>query len=147
MNLENDIYRFIEAQDYPFSGYAQALKEIQNGRKTTHWIWYIFPQLRSLGRSSRSTYWGIRDRSEAVKYLNDPILNRRLREITEALLLHEGQTIVSILGEIDSIKVQSCMTLFDNLSPNDIYGKVLDVFYEGKRDRNTLQLLDDIASL
>lgn len=82
-----------------------------------------------------------------MKYLNDPILNRRLREITEALLLHEGQTIVSILGEIDSIKVQSCMTLFDNLSPNDIYGKVLDVFYEGKRDRNTLLLLDDIASL
>ena len=74
MNLENDIYRFIEAQDYPFCGYAQALKEIQNGRKTTHWIWYIFPQFRCLGRSNRAHYYGIADRDEAQRYLEHPVL-------------------------------------------------------------------------
>ena len=141
MNTPNDIKRFKTIQDNPFTGYAQALKEITNGKKTSHWIWYIFPQLRGLGQSSRSAYYGLSGREEALLYLQDEQLGKRLREITEALLNHTGRPAVSILGEIDAMKVQSCMTLFDSLSPGDVYGKVLDTFYEGKRCRRTLYLL------
>ena len=86
MKTENDITRFLEIQNNPFSGYAVALKEIQLGKKTSHWIWYIFPQLRHLGRSSRAYYYGIADREEAMKYLEHETLSGRLREISMALL-------------------------------------------------------------
>ena len=86
MKLETDINRFIEAQEIPyFCGYKHALEEVKNGKKTNHWIWYIFPQLRCLGRSSRAHFYGIADRSEAEQYLNHQILGSRIREITEAL--------------------------------------------------------------
>ena len=86
MKLETDINRFIEAQEIPyFCGYKQALEEIKNGKKINHWIWYIFPQLRCLGRSSRAHFYGIADRSEAERYLNHQILGSRIREITVAL--------------------------------------------------------------
>ena len=85
-----DINRFIEAQEVPyFCGYKQALEEVKNGRKINHWIWYIFPQLRCLGRSSRAHYYGIADRDEAQRYLEHPILGARIREITEVLLEHK----------------------------------------------------------
>ena len=90
---ETDINRFIEAQEVPyFCGYNQALKEVKKGKKTNHWIWYIFPQLRCLGRSSRAHYYGITDRDEARSYLEHPILGARIREITEALLEHKDKT-------------------------------------------------------
>ena len=143
MNTPNDIKRFKTIQDNPFTGYAQALKEITNGKKISHWIWYIFPQLRGLGQSSRSIYYGLADLQEAELYLNDDLLGSRLREISEALLKHAGRPAVSILGDIDAIKVRSCMTLFDRLSPDDVYGKVLDAFYEGQRCKRTLYLLQN----
>ena len=137
-----DINRFVEAQEVPyFCGYKQALEEIKNGRKTNHWIWYIFPQLRCLGRSSRAHYYGIADRYEAQHYLNHIILGRRIREITEALLEHKDKTALSIFGDIDAVKVRSCMTMFDFLSPNDIFGEVLRSFYNEERCEITLQVM------
>ena len=137
-----DLNRFIEAQEAPyFCGYKQALEEIKNGRKTNHWIWYIFPQLRCLGRSSRAHYYGIANRDEAQRYLEHPILGARIREITKALLEHKDKTALSIFGDIDAVKVRSCMTMFDFLSPNDIFGEVLDSFYKSERCEITLRVM------
>ena len=142
MKLETDINRFIEAQEIPyFCGYKHALEEVKNGKKTNHWIWYIFPQLRCLGRSSRAHYYGIADRAEAERYLNHQILGSRIREITEALLAHRDKTALEIFGEIDAIKVRSCMTMFDYLSPCDIFCEVLDSFYESERCELTLKVM------
>jgi uncharacterized protein (DUF1810 family) len=142
MKLETDINRFIEAQNVPyFSGYKQAFEEIKNGKKTNHWIWYIFPQLRCLGRSSTAIYYGIADKSEAQRYLADAVLGQRLREISAALLAHTNKTAEEILGVTDAIKVRSCMTMFDFLSPNDIFGEVLDSFYGGERCEITLRVM------
>ena len=139
---ETDINRFIEAQDVPyFCGYKQALEEVKNGRKTNHWIWYIFPQLRCLGRSSRAHYYGIADRYEAQRYLDHIILGRRIREITEALLEHKDKTALSIFGDIDAVKVRSCMTMFDFLSPNDIFSEGLRSFYNEERCEITLKVM------
>ena len=139
---KTDINRFIEAQEVPyFCGYKQALEEVKNGRKTNHWIWYIFPQLRCLERSSRAHYYGIADRDEAQRYLEHYILSARIREITEALLEYKNKTALSIFGEIDAIKVRSCMTMFDYLSPCDIFSEVLDSFYESERCELTLKVM------
>lgn len=137
-----DINRFIEAQEVPYlCGYKQALEEMKNGKKTNHWIWYIFPQLRCLGRSSRAHYYGIADRKEAKLYLEHPILGARIREITEALLEHKDKTALFIFGDIDAIKVRSCMTMFDFLSPNDIFDEVLCSFYNEERCDITLMVM------
>ena len=137
-----DINRFIEAQEVSyFCGYKQALEEVKIGRKINHWIWYIFPQLRCLGRSSRAHYYGITNRDEARSYLEHPILGARIREITEALLEHKDKTALSIFGDIDAIKVRSCMMMFDFLSPNDIFGEVLRSFYNEERCELTLKLM------
>ena len=139
---DNDINRFIEAQNESHWGWETALKEITDGKKTSHWIWFIFPQIRGLGYSYNSNYYGISDKTEAEAYLNHPVLGSRLREITQALLEHREKDPNSILGEIDALKVCSCMTLFDILSPNDIFAQVLDAFYGGKRCDRTLRMLN-----
>ena len=133
-----DIERFVEAQETPYADYQLALSEIVKGRKISHWIWYIFPQLRGLGHSRRSYYYGIADKAEAEAYLNHPILGPRLREISEELLAHTNNSANWIFGDIDAPKVQSCMTLFDCISPNDIFSDVLDYFYNGERDKNSI---------
>ena len=138
----SDINRFIEAQNAPYShGYKHALDEVKNGRKTNHWIWYIFPQLRCLGRSRRALYYGIDNKKEAQCYLEHPILGPRIREITEALLEHKDKTALSIFGHIDAIKVRSCMTMFDILSPNDIFREVLHSFYNDEHCKITLKTM------
>lgn len=138
MKYENEIARFVEAQDDPWAGYDVALAEIRQGRKTSHWIWYVFPQLRGLAHSRMSHFYGIIDRNEAEAYLAHPVLGPRLREITKALLEHSGKSAVEILGGIDAQKVRSCMTLFDCIAPNDIFADVLDIFYKGKRDSRSI---------
>ncbi len=138
---DTDINRFLEAQDSPYSGYDVALREIKASKKYSHWIWYIFPQFRAFAHSATARYYGITDKREAEAYIQQPILNQRLREITEALLQHADKTPIEIFGQIDSGKVRSCMTMFDYLSPNDIYGKVLDTFYAGVRGGRTLREL------
>ena len=140
MNAE-DIERFVIAQSVEYAGYAQALAEIQGGRKYDHWIWYIFPQLRALGRSHNARFYGIADRTEAAAYLAHPVLGARLREISRALLEHRGKSAVAILGHIDALKVCSCMTLFDYLAPNDVFVEVLAAFYERQRCPLTLESL------
>lgn len=138
----NDLGRFVQAQDELFCDYGQALKEVQEGYKYTHWIWYIFPQLRALGHSRRAKYFGISDMDEAVRYMKHPVLSARLREISGALLKHKGKkTVQDIFGEIDAVKVRSSMTLFDAVCPNEVFSEVLNAFYDGQKDNLTVELL------
>lgn len=133
-----NLARFLEAQEY---NYKHALQEVQDGFKRSHWIWFIFPQLATLGHSYNSTFYGIRNYDEAEAYLNHPILGERLRTITKALLFHRDSSATDIFGGIDAMKVRSCMTLFDAVSPDDIFEEVLEVFYDGRADKKTLDYM------
>ncbi len=130
--------RFIEAQE---QHYQLALTEVQAGKKQSHWVWYIFPQIRGLGRSYFAHMYGIRDREEAEEYLNHEVLGKRLREITAALLAHEELTAEEIFGDLDAMKVRSCMTLFDIIRPEDIFSEVLRRFYGNTRCEITIAML------
>ncbi len=150
MNTQDpfNLQRFLGAQE---SFYAQAHKEIRNGRKTSHWIWFIFPQLRGLGHSPMADNYGISSLDEARAYWEHPILHQRLVEITESLLIHSKRrifhspkTAFEILGTIDAVKVRSCMTLFDMVEPNSIFAEVINAFYEGERDPLTLEKLSSL---
>ena len=136
MTKRSSVERFVEANNrmYPI-----ALVEIRAGRKSSHWIWYIFPQMRGLGHSPNSEFYGIESLIEADAFLKHPILGAHLREITQAMLTHKGKDAQAILGSIDSMKLRSSMTLFDILCPNDIFAEVLNVFYDGNRCKHTLR--------
>ena len=141
--MENyDIQRFIKAQEQSYDGYKQALSEIQQGRKTSHWIWYIFPQIKGLGHSYMSEFYGISGLEEAQEYMKNETLSTRLREITNALLAHSDKSADDILGYIDAKKVKSSMTLFDAVCPDDIFREVLNQFYGGKGCQRTLGKLN-----
>ena len=133
-----NLARFLKEQDYYFE---RALQEVQDGFKRTHWIWFIFPQLAILGHSRNAKYYGISGYDEAEAYLNHPVLGERLRKITNALLSHREMAATDIFGELDAMKVRSCMTLFDAVSPDDIFEQVLEVFYDGTYDRKTLDYM------
>ena len=137
-----NLNRFLSAQE---SYYADALREIKQGDKQSHWIWFIFPQVRGLGRSNMAEYYGISSIEEARAYLDNPTLKSRLIEISTALLQHKGKsTAYEILGTIDAIKVRSCMTLFDHIMPHAIFAELLEAFYNSQRDELTIkQLLQD----
>lgn len=109
--------------------------------KRSHWIWYIFPQLAVLGHSRNAKYYGISGYDEAEAYINHPILGKRLREITRILLTHHKVAAIDIFGELDAMKVRSCMTLFDAVSPDDVFEQVLDKFYDGTYDKKTLDYM------
>ena len=131
--------RFLDGQRF---GYDTALAEMVKGRKMNHWIWYIFPQIKGLGHSPNAQFYGIRDLDEAREYLAHPVLGQRLREITNAVLSHKGEDIYEIMGSsIDALKFRSSMTLFDLVSPDDIFADALDVFYAGQRDPRTIELV------
>lgn len=135
----NSLDRFLEAQERM---HEIALKEIKNGEKESHWMWYIFPQLRGLGRSQMAYVYGINGFEEAKAYLEHPVLSARLIEISEALLEHKGKDIEDILGDIDAMKLRSSMTLFALISEGgSIYHNVLDCFYNGKTDSYTIELI------
>jgi DNA polymerase-3 subunit epsilon len=137
-----DISRFLEAQDKGHAGYEAALTEIKHGRKQSHWIWYIFPQLKGLGRSSTAEYYGIDGLSEAKAYLADATAGKRLVEISTALCRLDETDPIKIFGDTDAMKVKSCMTLFLQADRgNPIFQKVLDQYYGGQLDANTLSLL------
>ena len=136
--------RFSEAQEsHRFgSSYAEALAEIRNGRKITHWIWYVFPQLRGLGRSEYSLFFGLEDPEEAEAYLAHEILGARLKEITSVLLDLPEPNILKIMGGVDSVKLRSCMTLFAQTDhAPEIFGNVLEKYFGGKADEKTLSLM------
>lgn len=134
-----DLSRFHEAQA---KHYQTALSEIKDGYKRSHWMWFIFPQIKGLGRSFAAQFYAISCVDEARAYLDDELLEERLREICEELLKHSGRSVQGVLGGIDSMKLKSSMTLFDIVSPNDVFDKVLDTFYFGERDQRTFELLN-----
>lgn len=135
----NSLNRFLEAQE---DMYATALQEIKHGEKESHWMWYIFPQLRGLGRSDTAYIYGINGIEEAKAYLEHPVLSARLIEISEALLEHKDEIIEDILGDIDAMKLRSSMTLFASISEEgSAFHKVLDCFYNGEMDEQTLSYL------
>lgn len=137
--MRDRLERFIEPQE---QDYEQALKEIRNGRKVSHWIWYIFPQLRGLGKSYMSDYYGIRDLDEAKAFLQDPYLGKHLQEISEALLNLDNDNATQIMGRPDDMKLKSSMTLFACADPeNAVFEKVLEKFYNGNKDGRTLKML------
>ena len=126
------------------SHFATALDEIKRGRKLSHWMWYIFPQLRGLGMSEMSYKYGIDGLEEAQAYLAHPILSSRLIEISEALLLHPDIMISALIGDLDVLKLRSSMTLFALLSEEgSVFHRVLDYYYDGKMDEQTLKLIDN----
>lgn len=127
--IEYDLERFVEAQNMI---YDMALREIKEGQKRGHWIWFVFPQIKGLGHSYNSEFYGISGTKEAKAYLEHPLLGARLREISQAILGCGNPSVDDILGFPDVLKVRSCMTLFDMVSPNDIFKQVLDKYYEGK---------------
>ena len=135
-----DLERFVTAQA---SLYPQALAELRRGRKTSHWMWFIFPQIAGLGRSEMSRLYAIRSREEARLYLAHPLLGTRLRGCTDAALSHAGTPAETIFGGIDAVKFQSSMTLFDAVAaaPERRFGDALGAFHGGERDAATLRLL------
>lgn len=135
-NLE----RFIEAQTQRVT-YQTALQEVKDGMKVSHWMWYIFPQIKGLGFSYMSVYYAVSCAEEAKAYLEDPVLGSRLREISTALLNHADKKAEDVLGDIDACKLRSSMTLFNAVCPNDVFAKVLDAFFGGDQDGLTLDLM------
>lgn len=140
--MEYDLNRFCEALDF---AYELALGEMRAGRKRSHWIWYVFPQVKGLGRSYNARYYALDGVEEARQFLNDEELGGRLREITEVVLEHRGIDVEDLMnGEIDAIKLRSSMTLFDLVSPNDIFAQVLEAFFDGNRCEHTLEICGEI---
>ena len=134
-----DLHRFITAQQQI---YPQALAEIRNGRKTSHWMWFIFPQLKGLGHSSNALYYGVTDLAEATAYLRHPVLGARLVEISHALLLLAGKNATAVMGSPDDLKLCSSMTLFSRVPEADpLFGQVLEKYFQGKKDVRTIALL------
>jgi uncharacterized protein (DUF1810 family) len=134
-----DLDRFVRAQK---ADYDRALAEVRGGRKRTHWMWYVFPQLDGLGYSATAKRYGIKGRDEAEAYLRHPVLGPRLVACVEAALLVEGRTAHQIFGDPDDMKLKSCATLFAAVSPpGSVFDQLLAKYYGGERDGQTLRLL------
>lgn len=137
----SDIERFVRAQDG--NVYERALAEIRSGRKRSHWIWFVFPQARGLGRSPMAERYGIASRAELDAYVSHPLLRARLLEISHALLALPGSDPVAVLGDIDALKVRSSMTLFELADVDPVFDAVLDKYYAGSRDELTLRIVNE----
>ena len=139
--MEYDLQRFRDAQDAG-GAYKSALREIGAGCKEGHWMWYIFPQLRGLGRSETAMRYGIVGKGEAKAYLADKVLGSRLREICNSLIQVRGKSAVEIFGPMDAMKLRSSMTLFYIVSgKEEVFRKVLAKYYDEKLDPKTLEML------
>lgn len=135
----NDLKRFVDAQERV---YPEARAELATGRKRSHWMWFIFPQLRGLGHSPTSREFGIASLEEARAYLAHPLLGARLLECTQLVAAVEGRTAREIFGSPDDLKFRSCMTLFADASDHDeMFESALRKYYGGERDPRTLELL------
>jgi uncharacterized protein (DUF1810 family) len=137
-----ELIRFLEAQDQI---YDQVVEELAKGRKKTHWMWFIFPQLAGLGRSAIAQQYAIRDLNQARRYVGHPVLGTRLRQVVNLMLGHPGKSALEILGSPDDLKFRSCLTLFREAARDDaeraLFVKALDQFYRGDPDKRTLELL------
>jgi uncharacterized protein (DUF1810 family) len=135
----HDLSRFVDAQQ---GVYESAIAEIRAGRKRSHWMWYIFPQVVGLGSSATAQHYGIRDAEEARAYLAHPVLGQRLIECAEAICSVTGRSASEILGTPDDLKLRSCATLFAQVSPpGSVFDRVLRRYYDGQPDQATLALL------
>ncbi|MDJ1506140.1 DUF1810 domain-containing protein [Xanthocytophaga agilis] len=131
--------RFLDAQNQV---YLKALQEIKSGRKTSHWMWYIFPQIKGLGQSDTAKFYAIEDIDQATAYLLHPVLGKNLIEISQAVLQLEGKTANQIFGSPDDLKLCSCMTLFANVKDADpVFKNVINTFFKGIQDQKTLDIL------
>jgi uncharacterized protein (DUF1810 family) len=134
-----NLARFVSAQE---NSYDTALSEVTQGRKRSHWMWYIFPQHRGLGRSSTAQYYGITGVDEARAYLSHQVLGPRLIAVCEAALVVEDRSATEIFGKPDDMKLRSCATLFAQVSRDDsVFHKILDKYFGGKPDPLTIDLL------
>ena len=139
--MNHDLERFLVAQGAAYDG---ALRELRAGRKTGHWIWFVFPQIAGLGRSEMSQFYAIVSLAEARAYLAHPVLGARLREGAAAILAVEGRTAEAILGVIDAVKLRSSMTLFAHAAERDEdapFRQVLEDYFDGEQDPATVTLL------
>ncbi|WP_431214003.1 DUF1810 domain-containing protein [Puia sp. P3] len=137
--MVNQLNRFLTAQE---QDYDQALSEIRSGRKRTHWIWYIFPQIQGLGFSTNAVYYSITDLQEAAAFLKHPVLGRRLVEISRALLALSSSNPTQVMGSPDDIKLRSSMTLFSLVPGTDpVFGEVLEKFFGGVKDDRTVAIV------
>lgn len=136
----NSLERFVQAQALM---YHVALEEIKSAKKQSHWMWYMFPQLRGLGTSFMAHTYGISDLDEATRYLEHPVLSERIQELCGELLKHKGKNVVGILGDTDSMKLRSSMTLFALTSEDyTIFDEVLEAFFDGEMDEVTVRLVN-----
>lgn len=134
-----NLNRFLEAQE---TKYPEALSEIKKGKKESHWMWYVFPQIKGLGFTDCNIFYGIESLEEAQQYFQHPILGKRLIEITHLLLQIKNKTVLEIMGTPDERKLKSCMTLFSLLkNTNAVFQEVLDKYFNGITDNKTIQLL------
>lgn len=139
--MDHGLGRFVDAQA---GTYERALAELRRGSKSGHWMWFVFPQIRGLGRSEMSRRYAIGSLDEARQYLAHPVLGPRLRECAEALLDIEGRTAESVLGPIDATKLRSSMTLFDRAVPDErVFADVLERYFDGAEDEATISRLVD----
>lgn len=134
-----DLQRFVAAQE---GIYDRAVAELSAGRKQSHWMWFIFPQLAGLGRSATARHFGIASAAEARAYLAHPSLGTRLMECTRAVLKHPELSLQEMFGTVDALKFRSSMTLFGAVSEEDVFERALEVFARGEQDPATLALLD-----
>lgn len=140
MTRENSLKRFLDAQE---ADYQIALSEVKNGRKRSHWMWYIFPQIQGLGFSETSKFYAIKDIPEAEEFLKHPVLGSRLVLICNELLGLESNDANKIFGSPDDLKLKSSMTLFASLhNTNPVFQLVLEKFFNGTKDNKTLQIID-----
>ena len=137
----HNLQRFVDAQEPVISS---VLAELKHGRKRGHWIWFIFPQLKGLGRSPTAEFYGITSLAEAIAYLNHPVLGQRLIQCTQLVNAVEGSDAEDIFGEIDAMKFRSCMTLFSRADPgNHVFSDAVKGYFAGDPDPLTMSYLDE----
>ena len=139
MSDPHDLQRFVDAQDAGGT-YDAALTELRDGRKRSHWMWFVFPQVAGLGRSATARHYAVGSRAEAEAYLAHPVLGPRLREAAQAVVGLEGRTAEDVFGQIDAVKLRSSMTLFARVAPEDeLFQRVLERFFDGRADPATVE--------
>jgi uncharacterized protein (DUF1810 family) len=144
MSCDVTLSRFLSAQK---SFYSLVVKELETGKKKSHWMWFIFPQIEGLGHSSTAKYYSIKSIEEAKEYIAHPVLGKRLLECTNILLHINGKTADEIFGYPDNLKLKSCMTLFNFIAPEqEVFEIVLKRFFAGEEDQRTVSILQKLIS-
>jgi uncharacterized protein (DUF1810 family) len=142
MPMMNDPFKFSRFVDAQRPVYSRVLEELRAGRKTSHWMWFVFPQVRGLGRSEMAEHYALLNKAEARAYLEHRLLGPRLKECVQTLLMHHDRSALEILGSPDDLKLRSCLTVFIAVAPDaPVFQQALDWFYSGQADGRTLALL------